>query len=367
MMNYTQQPNRALWDVMTFGAGDARLQPIWIVLTTAGEDPDRESIGWEIHEWSVKVLSGEIIDPTWYPVIYGYEGDDIYNEENWALANPSLGETIKIESLREAAAKAKVNAAEERLFRWLRLNQWVTTKLTTWQSVDLFDATIGDWNRMELRGLDCFVGLDLSTTTDLTSTAFVFPPQKWLKDWRVFWEHFIPRENMLERINRDKVSYDKWEADGWLNVTDGNVIDYTKIEEKILHNSQLYNIQEIDNDPAFAAMLTQRLTKAGLTTVDIPQTFVQMTDPIQNLEVLLNEGKYTHEPDPVARWAFGNASIAKNGSGLVKFVKEHKGKTVDRTKRIDPMIAWVCGQARAKFYKGSRDISEEILDDDWGM
>ena len=117
------QPNRDLWDVMTFGAGDARLQPIWWIITTAGDDPDRVSVGWEQHEYAERILAGDIIDPTWYVVIFGYQGEDIYNEANWSVANPSLGQTIKIESVRESAEKAKTKPADERLFRWLRLNQ----------------------------------------------------------------------------------------------------------------------------------------------------------------------------------------------------------------------------------------------------
>src|SRR5574343_133555 len=83
------QPNRDLWDVMTFGAGDARQQPIWWIITTAGDDPDRVSICWEQHEYASKILAGDIVDPTWYVAIYGYDGEDIYNEENWYQANPS--------------------------------------------------------------------------------------------------------------------------------------------------------------------------------------------------------------------------------------------------------------------------------------
>ena len=115
------QPNRDLWDVMTSGSGDARRQPIWWIITTAGDDPDRVSIGWEEHEYAMKILAGEIIDPTWYVVIYGYDGDDIYNEKNWYKANPSLGHTIQIDSFREMAIKAKNKPADERLFRWLKL------------------------------------------------------------------------------------------------------------------------------------------------------------------------------------------------------------------------------------------------------
>lgn len=361
------QPNRALWDVMTFGAGDARRQPIWWVITTAGDDPDRVSIGWELHEYATRILAGDVVDPTWYPVIFGYEGEDIYNEENWAKANPSLGHTIQIESVREAAAKAKVKPADERLFRWLRLNQWITTKLTTWLPLDLFDSTVGSWTRADQLGKECYLGLDLSSTTDLTALAVLFPPQGDQLDWRVFWHCWIPEEGMLERIRNDHVPYDQWAANKWITPTPGNVVDYNKVEETILEIKKFYNVLEVPSDRAFATMLLQRLETAGLTCVDVPQTFKQMTGPMNQLEVLLREGKLSHEANPVARWCFGNASIAKNGNAEIKLVKEHKGKSVVRTKRIDLITALVNAMARAQYYQGSVDISAAILSDDWGM
>ena len=136
------------------------------MITTAGSDPDRVNIGWEQHEYACKILAGEIIDPTWYPVIYGYEGEDIYNEKNWETANPSLGTTIEIGSLREAALRAKQKPAEERLFRWLRLNQWITTKLTTWLPLDLFDQTGGEWSR----------DISPGTTVSTPRAAMAFSP-----------------------------------------------------------------------------------------------------------------------------------------------------------------------------------------------
>jgi len=379
------QPNRNLWDVMTFGAGDARSQPIWWVITTAGDDPDRVSIGWEQHEYATKILAGEIEDPTWYPVIYGYEGDDIYNEEHWVEANPSLGVTIQLESVREAAAKAKVNPADERLFRWLRLNQWITTKLTTWLPLDLWDRTVGDWNPIEQIGRDCYMGLDLSSTTDMSALCLVFPPQGTQADWRVMWCAWIPAENMQERVERDHIDYDKWVKGNWITATEGNVIDYTAIEAKILELAKLYNVIEVDADRAMATMLLQRLEAQGITCVDIPQTFVSLTDPMNLIEVLLKGkppapeekpslvqgklvlGRMTHENNPAARWCFGNTSIAKNGQGYIKFVKETKGKSVIRTKRIDTTAAWVNAMARARYYQGSIDLSAAILSDDWGM
>ncbi len=385
------QPNRKLWDVMTFGAGAARRQPIWWIITTAGDDPDRVSVGWEQHEYAAQIIAGEHQDPTWYPVIYNYQGDDIYNEDNWRQANPSLGVTIQIEGLREDANRAKAKPADERLFRWLRLNQWTTTKLSTWQELSLFDSTVGEWNRTEMLGRDCYMGLDLSSTTDLSGLCLLFPPQGEQLDWRGVWEAWIPEENMLERIKNDKVPYDRWAADGWITPTPGNQIDYTLIEQRILELRRLYNVVELCFDRALAAMLVQRLEKAGMLCVDVPQTYAGLTDPMNQVEVLLKgrsptpeeiqgdepvksitgapmlSGRMTHEANPVARWCFGNTSIAKNGQGYIKYVKEHKGKTVDRTKRIDLTAAWVIAMARARYYTGSTDLSAAILDGDWGM
>lgn len=361
------QPNRDLWDVMTFGSGDARRQPIWWIITTAGDDPDRVSICWEQHEYASKILAGDIVDPTWYPVIYGYDGEDIYNEDNWQKANPSLGITITVDSVRIAAAKAQKSPADQRLFRWLRLNQWITTKLTTWLPLSLFDETVGSWNRLEMIGRDCYLGMDLSSTTDLTAIALIFPPQGAQLEWRVIWDCWIPETNMRERIEKDHVPYDDWADHGWIAATPGDVVDYNQIEEHIINLSALYNIIEVDEDRAFATMLVQRLEQAGLTCVDVPQTFVSLTDAMNQVEVLLKEAKMTHEDNPVARWCFGNTSIAKNGSGFIKFVKEHKGKSVVRTKRIDLVAAWIDAMVRARFYKGKVDLSASILSEDWGM
>jgi phage terminase large subunit-like protein len=384
------QPNRKLWDVMTFEAGASRRQPIWWIITTAGDDPDRVSICWEQHEYALKVLAArdgtgnpDDDDPTWYPVIFGYNGDDIWNEQNWFIANPSLGTAKSLDSMREAAAKAKKKPEDERLFRWLDLNQWTTTKLTTWQPLDLFDQTVGVWSRMDLVGKDCYIGLDLSTTTDLSAICGVFPPQGQQLDWRVIWDPFIPEDNMRERIDKDHVPYDAWQKAGCLTATPGNIIDYTEIHKRLQLWKLLYNVIEVDADKAFATMLLQVLDNEGFTTVDIPQTFVSLTDPLNQVEILLKgkppepdmqaingnllTGRMTHENSQVARWCFGNTSIAVNGQGLKKYVKEHKGKSVDRTKRIDTTAAWITAMARARFYKGSVDLSAAILSDDWGF
>jgi phage terminase large subunit-like protein len=383
------QPNRELWDVMTKGAGLARRQPIWWVITTAGKDPDRVSIAWEVHEKVEGILKArkagdkEKDIPHWYGAIYSYTGDDIYNEKNWKKANPSLGITLQIEDLRQLANEAKLDKADELLFRWLNLCQWVTIKLTTWLPLDLFDATNGDWSRNDLLGADCYLGMDLSTTTDLSAICMVFPPQEKFDEWRIIWDCWVPEDNMQERIDVDHVPYDEWAAAGWIHPTKGDVIDYTKIKARIQEVRELYNVLELDGDRSFATMLWQELEEDGLTCVDIPQSYVALTDPLNHIEIVLKKtakangltidavaeekedeesesllevDMLSHEPHPVARWCFGNTAIAKNGNGQKKYVKEHKGKNVDRTKRIDLTVAWVCAMARAKFYESHKSV-----------
>jgi phage terminase large subunit-like protein len=371
------QPSRDLYDVMTHGAGMARRQPIWWVLTTAGDDPDRVSVAWEVHEIAEGVIkareggdkSKDI--PTWYPVIYSYQGEDIFNEENWKKSNPALGITFPIEVMRIMADEARVNPSKERLFRWLNLSQWLTYKLTGWLPIDLWDATIAkDWTRGDLIGEECYVGGDFSTTTDLSGTCLIFPPQEKHKDWRVIWDCWIPEENMKERIKEDHVPYDKWAAEGWIIPTPGNQIDYDKIEERFKDYLKIYKVKEMGADISFATMLIQHIQNLGIAVVPIKSYYTELTDPLNNIEILLRSRLQdeqdkdiklpvlTHENNPVARWCFGNTSIARNGNDQIKFVKESKGKGLIRTKRIDLTAAWVYAMARAKFYE-SKSVYEK--------
>ncbi|MBP7213325.1 MAG: terminase large subunit [Anaerolineaceae bacterium] len=361
------QPNGDLWRVMTFGTGATREQQLVWVWTTAGDDPDRESIGWEKHDYAMKVLSGEIVDPSWYVTIFNYEGDDIYNEENWHKANPSLGAVKSIDEMRKDAAVAKQSPADEKLFRQLHLNQWPTNKLSSWLPLELFDRTTGHWSREDLIGRDCYIGLDASTTTDLSAICALFPPQSGQSDWRVIWDAWIPEDNMRERIRRDHISYDQFAKNGWVHPTEGNSIKHRAIQEKVNDFGRMFNVLEVVADPAFAVMLNQELKEDGFNVVEVQQTFAQMTDPINTCEMLFREGEISHERNDLARWTFGNMSIATNGSGLKKAVKESKGGSVIRTKRIDPMVALLIAMQRARFYQPQVDVNRAIMSDDWGM
>ena len=169
------QPNRALYDVMLTGSGDARKQPLYFLITTAGTD--RNSICYEVHQKAKDVMKGKRNDPTFYPIIYGIEDEDDWTDEkNWYKANPSLDITVDIDKIRAAFNNAKENPAEENLFRQLRLNQWVKQSIR-WMPMDKWSLCSYPIDKERLKGRVCYGGLDLSSTTDITAFVLVFPPE----------------------------------------------------------------------------------------------------------------------------------------------------------------------------------------------
>lgn len=368
------QPNRELWDVMTFGAGDAREQPVWIVLTTAGKDPDHTSIGWEIHEKARQIrdyrqgrTEGNYDNPLWLPYIYGMPDDpeeaaqiDIYDEATWYRCNPSLGHTIKIETIRNQAEDAKRSDAAERLFRWLRLNQWISTKAESWVPLTIYDKTEWDIPRGELEGLYCYPGIDLSSTTDLTAVTLVFPPQAGLDRWHTLFEAWIPREKMEERERYDHVPFREWMERGYIHATPGDCVDYDCVEARIIELSKRYKFVLAGTDPWNSRMLTQHLAKEGIEIIEIAQTMAGMSPAMKELERLMRLGQLTHEKNPCARWCFGNVKCAVDGNENMKPMKNRSNG------RIDLTVAWITAMATAML-KERPDINTIIMSEDWSL
>ena len=197
------QPNRKLFDVMTKGSGDARMQPLYFLITTAGNDT--RSICYEVHQKAKDILEGRKADPTFYPVIYGAdESDDWTDPKTWKKANPSLGITVGIDKVRAACESAKQNPAEENSFRQLRLNQWVK-QAVRWMPMHLWDKCDFAVNEDELEGRVCYGGLDLSSTTDITAFVLVFPPGDENGKYTVLPYFWIPEDNLDLRVRRDHV------------------------------------------------------------------------------------------------------------------------------------------------------------------
>ena len=255
------QPNRKLFDVMTKGSGDARMQPLYFLITTAGTDTN--SICYEVHSKAKDILEGRKHDPTFYPVIYGAEqSDDWTDPKVWKKANPSLDKTIGMDKVVAACNSAKETPGEENAFRQLRLNQWVK-QAVRWMPMEKWDACKFAAHPSKLEGRVCYGGLDLSSTTDITAFVLVFPPTDENDKYSILPYFWLPEETLDLRVRRDHVPYDVWERQGYIMTTEGNVVHYGFIENFIDELGTRFNIKEIAFDRWGAVQMSQNLEELG--------------------------------------------------------------------------------------------------------
>lgn len=346
------QPNRKLFDVMTKGSGDARMQPLYFLITTAGTDTN--SICYETHQKAKDILEGRKIDPTFYPVIYGAgEDEDWTDPKVWMKSNPSLGETIGMDKVEAACESAKQNPGEENSFRQLRLNQWVK-QAVRWMPMDKWDACAFPVNEEMLEGRVCYGGLDLSSTTDLTSFCLVFPPEDEEEPYYVLPYFWVPEDTLELRVKRDHVPYDLWNRQGYLETTEGNVVHYGYIEKFIERLGERFNIRDIAFDRWGATQMSQDLENMGFTVVPMGQGFASMSPPTKELMKLTLERKIAHGGHPVLRWNMDNIFIRTDPAGNIK---ADKAKS---TEKIDGAIAMIMALDRA--IRCGNDTSESVYD-----
>lgn len=346
------QPNRKLFDVMTKGSGDARTQPLYFLITTAGSDT--KSICYETHQKAKDLLEGRKVDPTFYPVIYGAdESDDWTDPKVWKKANPSLGITVGIDKVKAACESAKQNPAEENTFRQLRLNQWVK-QAVRWMPMDRWDKCAFAVNEEELLGRVCYGGLDLSSSIDITAFVLVFPPEDEDDKYVVLPYFWLPEETLNIRVNRDHVPYDVWEKQEYLKTTEGNVVHYGFIEKFIESLGEKYNIREIAFDRWGAVQMVQNLEGMGFTVVPFGQGFKDMSPPTKELMKLTLEEKVAHGGHPVLRWMMDNIFIRTDPAGNIKPDKEKS------TEKIDGAVATIMALDRA--IRCGNDTSASVYD-----
>lgn len=346
------QPNRKLYDVMTQGSGDARMQPLYFLITTAGNDTN--SICYEIHQKAKDIEKGNKIDSTFYSVIYGAdESEDWTDPKVWRKANPSLGITVAEEKVRAACESAKQNPGEENAFRQLRLNQWVKQSVR-WMPMDKWDLCAGKIREEELEGRVCYGGLDLSSTTDITAFSLVFPPRDDEEEYIILPYFWIPEDTLDLRVKRDHVPYDVWQRQGYLQTTEGNVVHYGYIEKFIEELGKKFNIREIAFDRWGAVQMVQNLENMGFTVVPFGQGFKDMSPPTKELMKLTLEKKLVHGGHPILRWNMDNVFIKTDPAGNIKADKEKS------TEKIDGVIATIMALDRA--IRCGSTLSESVYD-----
>lgn len=333
------QPNRALFDVMTKGSGDARTQPLYFLITTAGTDT--HSVCYEQHQLALDILAGRKHDPRFYPVIYGADTDDDWTAEaTWRKANPSLDVTVPVSKVAEACESAKQNPAEENTFRQLRLNQWVKQEVR-WMPMHIWNANNTPVHPEALSGRVCYGGLDLSSTSDITAFVLVFPPAHPDEPYQILPHLWLPQDTLTRRVARDRVPYDLWAKQGFLYTTEGNVVHYDAIEHAIEELGKRYDIREIAYDRWGAVQMSQNLEGLGFTVVPFGQGFKDMSPPSKELMKLALEHRLAHGGHPVLAWMADNVTVRQDPAGNIKPDKQKS------TEKIDGIVALVMALDRA--------------------
>ena len=343
------QPNRQLYDVLTKGSSDARQNPLHFIITTAGTD--RHSIAYELHTKAVDILEGRRSDPTFYPVVYGLKDDEDWEDEaNWYKVNPSLGYTVDVERLRDAYREAKQNPADEITFKWLRCNMWVSSTVA-WIPEQIYMRGNEKIDMDALEGRDCYAGLDLSSTGDITAFVLMFPPRDEDEKYIVLPYFWVPEETIPQRVKAASVPYDVWERQGFIQATEGNVIHYDFIEHFIEELGKKYHILEIAFDRWGAVPMVQDLEGMGFTVVPFGQGFKDMSPPSKEFYKILMEGKMIHGGNPVLRWMAGNVVIDTDPAGNTKVTKA-KSK-----EKIDGIVAAIMALDRCIRHEGEKQGS----------
>ena len=323
------QPNRKLFDVYDQRFRDARTQPLYFLITTAGTDTN--SICYETHQKAKDIIEGRKIDPTFYPVIYGAdENDDWTDPEVWKKANPSLGITVSIDKVQAACDSAKQNPGEENAFRQLRLNQWVK-QAVRWMPMEKWDACAFHVNEDDLEGRVCYGGLDLSSTTDITAFVLVFPPRDEDDKFAILPYFWIPEDTLELRVRRDHVPYDVWEKQGYLMTTEGNVVHYGFIEQFIERLGERFNIREIAFDRWGAVQMVQNLEGYGIYSCSIWTGLQRYVSPNQRTDETDIGEETGHGGHPVLRWMMDNIFIRTDPAGNIKADKEKSTEKIDES------------------------------------
>ena len=207
--------------------------------------------------------------------------------------------------------------------------------------MDKWDECGGNVSEYELEGRACYGGLDLSSTSDLTTLVLVFPPLDESEPYIILPFFWLPDETLSLRVRRDHVMYDVWEKQGFLKTTEGNVVHYGFIEKFIVELGERFNIREIGYDRWNASMMVQALEEDGFTMVPFGQGFRDMSAPTKELMRLVLEHRINHGGHPVLRWNMDNAFVRTDPAGNIKIDKEKS------TEKVDGAVAMVMALDRA--------------------
>jgi len=353
--------NSEVYDAIVSSLGK-RAQSLVNIITTAGKNAENNPCKRE-EGLCKKILEGEIIDETYFINIRQLdEGDNPHHKKNWPKANPMLQEdneyTRILKSQIENEYKKAYGSgdhAKQREFLTKRMNLWQedTEQKFMSEHMDKFKALAVSRKEFEalVAGRECYNGLDLSKTTDLTASAYVFN----LDDGRVaVTAHgFMPKERATQHENSDQVPYKAWAKEGWCTLTPGYVVDYKQVISHIhqMEFEHKWDIREICYDPYNANYCIQDIQREvdeevnarEYECIEIRQGAQTLSEPTKYFRELVLNGRLVHDGSPLLTWCVSNAIEEDKDNGNIKLSKKHK----DDSQRIDLLAATINAMVRS--------------------
>lgn len=325
--------SRDMWEVLTDSMG-TREQPLVFAITTAGFDTN--SLWGELRDYAFKVRDGEITDSTFLPILFCAPKEaDWKDRKLWFAVNPAMGDFRKVEEFEEKFQKALHIPSRQNRFRRVYLCQ-ETEQEDRWIDIDLWKKLEQSINVEDFIGRPVFIGIDLSTTNDITAMVLVFPDKD--AGFYAVPFFFMPEDNIVEKGRLDQIDYKQAVEEGWIIATPGNVIDYdyiyNLIKEQLQHKFQ---IQGIWMDKWNATHLATMLIGESLPVTLVGQSCAAMNSPTNDLEKLLISARIVIQNNPVFRWMAGNVSVVSNSLEQIRPAKPAKGSR----KRIDGIVALI--------------------------
>jgi phage terminase large subunit-like protein len=341
-------PTRDVWDVLETATG-ARRQPLLYAITTAGSD--RQTICGEIDDYARAVLEGRVEDDSFLAFIYTLdEKDDWLDEEVWPKANPNLDISVKRDDLRRKVRKAREIPAAANSFLRLHLNVWTASE-ARWFGIGVWERCGQVLVEEDLRGRECFGGIDLASTSDFNAWVLAFPREDGVD---VLARFFIPEAAVKNNLTmRDQ--YVAWAKQGHLNITPGDVSDQDFIEAAVLEDARRFQIREIGYDPWNSTQLAVRLADEGLAMVEVRQGYRTLNEPAKLLEKLILTKKLNHGGSPVLSWMAGNVQLETDPAGNIK-----PSKKKSRAK-IDGVVALVTALERMMHQEAALTPGIEVI------
>jgi phage terminase large subunit-like protein len=344
--------DRALFDVMETSFG-AQEQPLMLTISTQADSDD--AVLSELIDYGLQVQSGDIVDPTFHLTFFSLpDGLDPWDEKNWYHANPALGVFRSLDEMRNYARKAKESPAAEGSFLNLYHNRRIS-QVQTAISREVWEENAGYWPAENLVGLRCWAGLDLSARTDLTAFVMVFELEGETGPLAVLPFFWTPADTMKIRSERDKVPYDVWVKQGYMEAPEGTAIDYGYVAKRLSQLNTSYTPLLTGFDRWRIDVLKGWLKEINL---DIPlepmgQGFKDASLQIESLEEVLLNRRLMHGGHPVLRYSALGAKVNKDPAGGRKFDKAKS------TSRIDGLVALSMAlRARDVWYAAQRIDAE---------